>query len=472
MNSLFVLALFLALELSLTLTAPTHAAHAHARSTSNSRGPRSLRAEHFNAASDVGLGHLPKCKLYEDTFGVWRDVRQVNASALALHEWEQRHFFHGRAGAALHFDKVWEPRGCSYHRFTGETIRQCLAWDERERARAASAPVSGSASAAPGAAAHRSAASTEPSDKPYEIVFMGDSALRGVVCGILRLVFGNEVSGPLGNVICGSEAGARPLSMSALGHPFTVRMPASAVEARNEESAGGSASATATANDTATATAARPAASPPPNPYHPAMDITFTYIKTFSIAHFDWKLEWELHDNKPRVLVMNTGAWDFDDVAREMNARGVDATMGVSDAGECRWPNQTAVAEARSSPWVKSVVVDEMGNLGAANGVRLIYRNNHYQARFGPACADEPLEKMLNGSHWEVWDNKRISHDVWKDQTWDGFHFDRHKIYSEEQHAYNEAVNRGQGRGIPGALEMQLAQSLLNAVFHDCLQHL
>ena len=34
-------------------------------------------------------------------------------------------------------------------------------------------------------------------------------------------------------------------------------------------------------------------------------------------------LEWEVGTNQPNVNVVNTGAWDFDAIAREMNERGV-----------------------------------------------------------------------------------------------------------------------------------------------------
>jgi len=117
-------------------------------------------------------------------------------------------------------------------------------------------------------------------------------------------------------------------------------------------------------------------------------------------------------------------------------------------------------------------VVHELGDIGARHGVRLIYRNNHHNCRFGPTCADERLEALMaKHSQWEVWDNKGITKDVWVNQTWDGFHFDRHRVYSVEHHKMNIEQWHASGREAPGAMEMQLAQSLLNAVFHDCLEN-
>jgi len=351
-------------------------------------------------------GHLPKCKLYEDTIGSWKKVKEVNTSAMALRKFETAHFYHGGAGHALEFDSIWIPKGCSYHRFTSETVKKCIAYDDVKRQA-------------------ETKLSAEVKAKPFEIVFMGDSALRGIVCGLSRLLGGNEIVGPLGNVICGNAQGQHPMSTSVMGHPYTW---------------------------------------PAPGFEKPRLDITFTYMKTFETAHFDWKLEWELEDERPRVLVMNTGAWDFDDIAREMNARGINAE------DQCQYANQTAVAEERASEFVNHTIVHELGDIGARHGVRLIYRNNHFNSRFGPTCADERLEALMaKHSQWEVWDNKGISKDVWMNQTWDGFHFDRHKVYTEEHHLENIKDWHASGKEAPGALEMQLAQSLLNAIFHDCL---
>ncbi len=324
------------------------------------RRERELRSGHFTSK-------LPKCKLYEDTFGTWKSVREVTKSAMSLREFEQAHFFGvdglgNGAGHALEFDKIWVPNNCSYHRFTNETINKCLLYDLNVRS------MNGNLS-------------QEAKTKPFEIVFMGDSAMRGIVCGISRILLGDEIRGPLGNVICGFYR-INPLSTSALGHPYTWYV--------NQGS-------------------------------KTALDLTFTYIKTFQIAHFDWNLEWEVETEKPRILVLNTGAWDYDDIAREMNARFVNAT------DECLWANQTVISERRANAWVNSTIVHELADIGARHGVRLIYRNNHFNNRFGPTCADQRLEALMQGTHWEVWDNKRISANVWKSQTWDGFHFDRHK---------------------------------------------
>lgn len=354
-----------------------------------------------------------KCKLYEDTYGSWvpvEEVKNVNES-----------FFGGDGpGHALRFTKVWIPSDCAYHRFTKETLNRCVDYELMKRQKRFNDTIQKTKITG------KKAPKPLPHDTMFEINLMGDSALRGITCGITRILEGNEYEGPCDNVICGGTGHLHPLSAgNAFGHPFSIG-------------------------------------------YGSSLKITFTYVKTFVFQHFDWLLEWEVTANKPNVLIMNTGAWDFDAIARAMNEKGISAS------DQCLWPNQTLVSHQRASNFVNDTIIHELGNIGEMNNVRLIYRGNHYNDRFGPSCADDELVALLNApdSHWEVWDNKRISRNVWKKQTWDGFHFDRHQIHSVEQHLCNVAEWEGKGGEKPGALEMQFAQSLLNAIFHDCLAHL
>ena len=386
-------------------------------------------------------GRRRKCKLYEDTYGSWvlvEDAKNINAS-----------FFGGDGpGHALRYTKIWIPNDCAYHRFTKKTLDICVDFELMRRQAKLNESIA-VVNAFNYALMHSNDTGIEatkedqhpeknkkmkkkkppkplPHDSLFEINLMGDSALRGITCGITRILEGDEYEGPCDNVICGGTGHPHPLSAgNAFGHPFSIA-------------------------------------------YGPALKLTFTYVKTFVYQHFDWLLEWEVTANQPNVLIMNTGAWDFDTIARDMNAKGLTAT------DHCLWPNQTLVSHQRASQFVNNTIIHELGDIGKMNNVRLIYRGNHYNERFGPSCADDELVALLHASnsHWEVWDNKNISRDVWKKQTWDGFHFDRHQIHSTEQHLYNVAVWEGRGGEKPGALEMQLAQSLLNAIFHDCLEQI
>ena len=44
---------------------------------------------------------------------------------------------------------------------------------------------------------------------------------------------------------------------------------------------------------------------------------------------------------------------------------------------------------------------------------RIIYRNNHFNRRFGTICADAEFESMIYGSNWEIWNNREMSRDSW-----------------------------------------------------------
>ena len=104
--------------------------------------------------------------------------------------------------------------------------------------------------------------------------------------------------------------------------------------------------------------------------------------------------------------------------------------------------------------------------------VKLIYRNNYYNARFGTVCADSYVEKMFNGTgYWQIFDSTRISHDVWESQEPDGLHVERRDICTVEQHEAIRTTAELAGKPYPGMLEMQLTQSFLNNLFHEYLMH-
>jgi len=349
---------------------------------------------------------LPKCKLYADTYGKWvpsSSILLTPQSRLNL----EASFFGGGPGYALSYDNVWVPHHCAHHRFTRDTIEKCVDWSIAHRPR----PAQGR---------------TEKPEREhfFEISLMGDSALRGITCGIARILQGNEYDGPCDNFVCGGKDMHVIASGNGLGHPFTIEL-------------------------------------------SKRLKITFTFVTTFFSHHFDWMLEWEVGSNCPNVNVVNTGAWDFSDIAREMNHRGVRQS-----GTQCMWPNQTDVSKRRTQPWVNSTIIHEYGRLARQKGVRMIYRGSHHNARFGVDCADKELTEMMTESGlWEVFDNSRMSEEVWRNQTWDGFHFDRDGAHSVLEHHERVHKARSKGGETPGQLEMQLSQSLLQSIFHDCLQN-
>ena len=137
------------------------------------------------ASAGAGAKRLPKCGLYSDTYGGWVPTAAVSGNP-AL---QAQHFYgpgpsadsgseshsSGSAGWALQWDQVWLPKDCSYHRFTAETLRTCTQYNIEHRPK----PPNGGKE-------------KESRSSVFEVSLMGDSALRGITCGITRIAGGNE----------------------------------------------------------------------------------------------------------------------------------------------------------------------------------------------------------------------------------------------------------------------------------------
>jgi len=379
---------------------------------------------------------LPKCKQYEDTDGSWLYVKDINTSTLALKNFETKHFYHGGGGYAMKFDRVWVPKTCAYHRFTNETITKCLVHHHTNH--------------------EDKLRNTKSTKKPYKIAFYGESGLRGVVCGILRLILGNEMTGPCSPGICSR-------SMSHTGMPYTEHV------------------------------------------IPGLLDITFVYSKSWFILHEIDKdfvsmetnirneLTSDLDKGRPDVIVMASGIWDFYEIALGLGYGDYDKRDFLSSP-YCTLDSQREVSKRRANDYVNSTFIHEFGQLAYDNNVRLIYKNNHHNAVYPSICADQEFEKLVTDSAsghsqglertgnsagninsrswgWEIWDNRNISIDSFKLQIKDGYHFERHHVFTTEDHINHMNEYKKEGREIPGALEMQLAQSLLNNIFQDCLHH-
>ena len=256
----------------------------------------------------------------------------------------------------------------------------------------------------------------------FHIMFLGDSGTRGVICGITRLLGGSEIYGPQNNDICGGPSYGLPASTSRFGNYVNVEF-----------------------GD---------------------IKITFEYIRDFHTRHVDWMLEWAILQEKPYAVVYNTGAWDFDAYSRKRN---VSDPVSMMNHG-CDSSEALAISQKRYAKDVMDAMIS-LSDMAKTVNTRIIYRNSHFNSRYRAFCADEVFEEKLRatGSLWEIWDNRNISHDVWQHQTWDGFHFDRHKIYSEVHHKQYMNSFIDMSKPLPGCMEMQLAQSLLQSVCHEYL---
>lgn len=347
--------------------------------------------------------NLRPCELYEDTYGEWIPNPAIGpAKDVTKFEELKRHYL-GSIGPGQsveeNWDIVWKTSKCAYHRFTNESLHSCVKH-----------------------MIHKNLTATHDHVRLW---FIGDSAVRGVLCGIARIIAGSEVYGPCINEICGGILD-HAVSYKEIGRPFDVKF------------------------------------------FDGKLVLTFVYVKSF----IDWyRTDWLIHDilpSQPYAMIVNTGIWDYDNVARAH--RGEDAPDYCND-------NRTQeISNNRASAEVNKTLV-ELGLRAKEYGVRLIYRTNHYNVRFGVNCADDQVLEILNHTEWEIWDNRRVSRYVFKNQTWDGFHFER--VFVQTKEAHEGLVKTGVYYNVYGAwmtwmhagsLEIQLAQSALQALFHPCLK--
>lgn len=113
------------------------------------------------------------------------------------------------------------------------------------------------------------------SNESLVIYFLGDSSLRGIVCGISRILSGSEIYGPCINPICGGlEKYPEPVGYKKLGITFTADF------------------------------------------FDRKLLFKFIYAKSFyDFFRVDWVLS-DILKNKPYAIVFNTGIWDYDNIAR------------------------------------------------------------------------------------------------------------------------------------------------------------
>lgn len=333
------------------------------------------------------LPQLPLCSPNGDTFGRWVDVGLYHNTTEIQNEVAQK-FVLGGPAAALNFSQLWIPDNCSVHRFTNDSVHMLVNFMFEKNI-------------------------TTP---PFRVIFLGDSATRGLVNGWSRLMAGSELLGPCENDICGKDANLPP------SHKNTHQL-------RNVF-------------------------------FGEDIEASFMYIKTFTDRFSNWMVEGNIN-KKPHAVVVNTGAWDFDGVARRH--------IGEVAAEHCNSEEMERVSQIRAQGTIRNYFLEE-GDLAKHLGVRAIYRTNHYNTRFGVHCADDRFLAALNGTHWEVWDNTRISKDVWTTTGGDGFHFDRHRVHSYRHHQQLIDWAIEAGKPVPGMLEMQLTQSMLHMLFHDALK--
>ena len=329
-------------------------------------------------------------------------VDQKNASNSLRQQIEiNRHFFMNDGGEALEFSQIWLPKACSYHRFTNVTFFRMI--DSLLKNHSHLFPK-----------------------QMVHLAFIGDSATRAIFCGITRILSGSELYGPCDNVVCGGATYGYPIYYKQFNQIYEVQ-------------------------------------------FSPTFKMTFSYVYGLDEAHKDANRV--VHDvfanesNPPYAVVLNSGAWDFDQLAR--SSAGHDPEKAGCDSAEA-----VTISHERASSKVISTF-QHFSDLSRLHHSQLIYRTNHYNGRFGALCADRLLEERMkqkiSNSNWKIWDNRGMSKDCWHEQNWDGFHFDRFMVYNASHHRAHMGYFQSRGRPLPGQLEIQLAQSLLNGIFYDYL---
>jgi hypothetical protein len=186
-------------------------------------------------------------------------------------------------------------------------------------------------------------------------------------------------------------------------------------------------------------------------------------MNTMQTKNAEVMIELAIRDN-PYAVIFNTGAWDYDHLAR--------FGKGKKHLEEsCHSPETEQISKDRASNTNKQIF-HEMGKLANEHNVKVVYRNNHLNGRFGALCADERFEdEVLAGSGWFIWDNRRISKGTYQEQNYDGFHFDRHRVHTYAHHVGHMKHWKTKGWELPGMLEITLAQSLLFTLFRDEVEY-
>jgi hypothetical protein len=340
--------------------------------------------------------------------------------------------------ALSQYKRLWVPAACRYHRFTQSSLRHYLTL--RQIQSQGWQVVSAHDAHAP--------------SKPLNIAFFGDSVLRGVYCGLNRVVSGDEIFGPNIDPICGGYIA--PGTKGPRNTPLTFGL-------EGETVLGGASF---------------------PN----LLRTSFTYVRFLHNHRNEIDLSKNITqrgtldsirlwvDESARdpltqidAIVIGSGAWTFYSV----NLRHKDLSdwpyAHMNSTGACYNFDYEQAARSRVNADAIAFLHD-LSDLCKKNKIRLIYKNSHWNCRYGVHCADKEFEKNLRfeGSIWELWDTRSMSQQHWRDQTWDGYHFDRQSVHSlkdhyrswfEEGFKFQRAMKRFPHQG---ELEMQLVNSLLN----------
>ena len=146
---------------------------------------------------NTDVDKIPICgesDAYSDSAGFW-----IDKFTFASHNetFKKRHFLGPVSEEIFMYDRVFLTKNCRMHRFTAKTLLYLIDLFRLLRnSRIGSSSTSSTRSSS-------SSSSTRSSRDELKLVFFGDSATRGIFCGIARILSGSEIYGPTNNAVCG-----------------------------------------------------------------------------------------------------------------------------------------------------------------------------------------------------------------------------------------------------------------------------
>ena len=135
----------------------------------------------------LAASRLPWCSPSQASSGKWINSSSLINSTTNLLNFE-KYYVGTSCKRALEFSQAWIPASeCSIHRFTKSSIHRALKGRLAE-----SKPVG-----------RKKMVQTTDGIRRITWLFIGDSALRGIFCGVIHILEGSEVDGPCINRVCG-----------------------------------------------------------------------------------------------------------------------------------------------------------------------------------------------------------------------------------------------------------------------------
>jgi hypothetical protein len=303
------------------------------------------------------------------------------------------------------YKRIWMPSKCKYHRFTSKTLKKYLLIKK----------------------------------KKINVAFFGDSVLRGVYCGINRIISGDEsgeLFGPNIDPICGGllEHGSRrrntPVSYSKEGivlegvktvtaagegdtnsendiHSSSYYLNTSFSYIRHMNNHANVINANLTMSGT--------------------LDTIASYLKNTStpvkvkVKHLNNRNSSDSNGNinsdidgdgdgdgdgdrkklpstQIDIIIIASGAWDFYTPTLRVDQRTNNAMTTFPyniSIDECYNKEYESASKKRTQSNDSQMFIRKLNNLCHKYNVKCIYKNNHHNCRYGTKCADEEYEKLL-----------------------------------------------------------------------------